>query len=164
VNRNRGAQSRNVSCLHIHGERQASRQLGYGCDSIWLATVVRDPTDEGTEGFMVVNGANVNFDADGKFLSIVDAGWIEQAIHSAAKAAGQTAQRYCRPKFAVRREHPVVARQVHARQRTRSPHSGGDGRSRRPRDGRGRKSQCCVRCAANEKGPGVASRASFIER
>jgi hypothetical protein len=50
---------------------------------------------------MVVSGANVNFDADGKFLNIMDAGWIEQAIHSAAKAAGQAVPRYIRPKQAA---------------------------------------------------------------
>jgi len=58
-------------------------------------------SDEGTEGFMVVAGANVNFDADGNFLNIMDAGWIEQAVHSAAKATGQKVPRYIRPKQAA---------------------------------------------------------------
>jgi len=49
VNRYRDARSRNASCLHIHGVRQTSRQLGYGHDSIWLATVVHNPTDEGRQ-------------------------------------------------------------------------------------------------------------------
>lgn len=49
------------------------------------------------EGFMVVSGANVNFDADGNFLNVQDAGWIEQAILAACAAAGRPVPRYIRP-------------------------------------------------------------------
>ena len=47
------------------------------------------PADsEGAEGFMVVFGANVNFDDDGNLINIMDAGWIEQTILAVAKAQG----------------------------------------------------------------------------
>jgi 2,4'-dihydroxyacetophenone dioxygenase len=52
----------------------------------------------GTEGFMVVIGANVNFDADDNFVNIMDSGWIEAAILAAAKAQGLGTPRYIRPK------------------------------------------------------------------
>jgi 2,4'-dihydroxyacetophenone dioxygenase len=51
-----------------------------------------------TDGFMVVYGANVNFDADGNFLGTMDAGWIEQAVVQAAKAQGIGMPRYIKPK------------------------------------------------------------------
>lgn len=54
-------------------------------------------TKEGTEGFMVVAGANVNFTDDGEFLSIMDAGWIEQTLLAVAKESGQAVPRYLRP-------------------------------------------------------------------
>jgi len=54
-------------------------------------------TDEGTEGFMVVNGANINFNEDGSFMNIMDTGWIEEMIHTAASANGQAVPRYIRP-------------------------------------------------------------------
>lgn len=54
-------------------------------------------TDEGTEGFMVVAGANINFNEDGSFLNIMDAGWIEEMIHAAAKTNGQEVPTYIRP-------------------------------------------------------------------
>jgi 2,4'-dihydroxyacetophenone dioxygenase len=46
----------------------------------------------------VVAGANVNFDADGNFVNIMDAGWIEQAALVAAKAQGLGTPRYIKPK------------------------------------------------------------------
>lgn len=54
-------------------------------------------SDEGTEGFMVVNGANINFDADDAFMNIMDAGWIEETILSVARETGQKVPRYIRP-------------------------------------------------------------------
>lgn len=54
-------------------------------------------TKEGTEGFMVVYGANVNFDENDNYMNIMDAGWIEQVLHEVAKATGQTMPRYIRP-------------------------------------------------------------------
>jgi 2,4'-dihydroxyacetophenone dioxygenase len=53
-------------------------------------------TPEGADGFMVVHGANINFDGDGNFLNIMDAGWIVQAIMAAAKSRGIT-PRYIKP-------------------------------------------------------------------
>ncbi len=51
-----------------------------------------------TDGIMVVAGANVNFDADGNFVNIMDAGWIEQAALAAANAQGLGTPRYIKPK------------------------------------------------------------------
>ncbi|MEQ8511655.1 MAG: 2,4'-dihydroxyacetophenone dioxygenase family protein [Algiphilus sp.] len=48
-------------------------------------------------GFMVVQGANINFDENGEFINVMDAGWIEQVINECAKAAGQS-PRYIKPK------------------------------------------------------------------
>lgn len=46
-------------------------------------------TNEGiTDTFMVVTGSNVNFDADGNFVNVMDAGWIEEITVAAAKAQG----------------------------------------------------------------------------
>ena len=55
------------------------------------------PADsEGAEGFMVVFGANVNYDEDGNLINIMDAGWIEQTVLAAAKAQGIRPQ-YIKP-------------------------------------------------------------------
>ncbi|MBD1572574.1 2,4'-dihydroxyacetophenone dioxygenase [Vibrio sp. S17_S38] len=51
---------------------------------------------EGTDGFMVVQGANINFDANGNLMNIMDAGWIEQVVIAAAKAQG-IVPRYIKP-------------------------------------------------------------------
>lgn len=51
---------------------------------------------EGADGFMVVQGANINFDADGNLMNIMDAGWIEQVVIAAAKAQG-IVPRYIKP-------------------------------------------------------------------
>jgi len=53
-------------------------------------------TAEGADGFMVVYGANINFDDEGNFVNIMDAGWIEQAVIAAAKSQGIT-PRYIKP-------------------------------------------------------------------
>ncbi|MDE2442012.1 MAG: 2,4'-dihydroxyacetophenone dioxygenase family protein [Betaproteobacteria bacterium] len=54
-------------------------------------------TQEGSEGFMVVHGANVNFADDGSLINIQDTGWIEETLHAVAKATGQKMPRYIRP-------------------------------------------------------------------
>ncbi len=55
-------------------------------------------TNEGlTDTFMVVHGANINFDQDGDFANIIDAGWIEQVMLAAAKDQG-IKPRYIKPK------------------------------------------------------------------
>ncbi|MCG9697862.1 2,4'-dihydroxyacetophenone dioxygenase family protein [Shewanella sp. Isolate11] len=55
------------------------------------------PEDSGgADGFMVISGANINFDADGNFMNIMDAGWIEQTIVAVAKAKG-IVPRYIKP-------------------------------------------------------------------
>ncbi len=59
---------------------------------------VAEDADEPADGFMVVAGCNVNFDADGNFVNIMDAGWIEQAILEAARAQGMATPRYIKPK------------------------------------------------------------------
>jgi 2,4'-dihydroxyacetophenone dioxygenase len=51
----------------------------------------------GTEGFMVVEGANINFDEDGNFVNIMDAGWIEAMVIAAAKRQGIDKPRYFKP-------------------------------------------------------------------
>ena len=51
-----------------------------------------------TDGFMVVAGANINFDEQGNYINTMDAGWIEQAVVAAAKAQGLSAPRYIKPK------------------------------------------------------------------
>ncbi|WP_236699376.1 hypothetical protein [Vibrio natriegens] len=45
---------------------------------------------------MVIQGANINFDQDGNFMNIMDAGWIEQVVIATAKAQGIT-PRYIKP-------------------------------------------------------------------
>jgi len=55
------------------------------------------PKDSGgADGFMVISGANINFDQEGNFMNIMDAGWIEQVLIAAAKAQGIKA-RYIKP-------------------------------------------------------------------
>lgn len=53
---------------------------------------------EGADGFMVVSGSNINFDQDGNFINIMDAGWIEQMVIAAAKAQGIDKLHYIKPK------------------------------------------------------------------
>ena len=55
-------------------------------------------TDEGAEGFIMVNGANVNFNPDDTFMNIMDAGWIEMVLGEVAKAGGTSVPRYIRPR------------------------------------------------------------------
>ena len=56
---------------------------------------------EGAEGFMVVQGANINFDQDGNFMNIMDAAWIERMVVEAAKQTRQKLPRYIKPKNAT---------------------------------------------------------------
>ncbi|MFH0265420.1 2,4'-dihydroxyacetophenone dioxygenase family protein [Vibrio rumoiensis] len=51
---------------------------------------------EGADGFMVVSGANINFDEDGNLMNIMDAGWIEQVVIAAAQSQGLV-PRYFKP-------------------------------------------------------------------
>lgn len=51
---------------------------------------------EPTDTFMVVFGANINFDEDGNFINIVDAGLIEAVVKKAAKAQGLSPLNYIR--------------------------------------------------------------------
>ena len=57
-----------------------------------------EDNEDVTDGFMVVAGCNINFDADGNYVNTMDAGWIEQAILEAAKAQGLETPRYIKPK------------------------------------------------------------------
>jgi hypothetical protein len=50
---------------------------------------------------MAIEGANVNFDADGNFVNIMDTGWIEAMVISAAQRQGIDKPRYFKPRGAV---------------------------------------------------------------
>lgn len=52
---------------------------------------------EDVEGFMVVNGVNVNFDAEGNYLGTDHAGSMEQIILDCARKQGIDMPRYIRP-------------------------------------------------------------------
>lgn len=54
-------------------------------------------SQEGTEGFLIVEGANVNLNEDGSLMFIMDAGWIEQTLIAVAKETGQKLPRYIKP-------------------------------------------------------------------
>mgnify|MGYP000321064073 CR=1 FL=1 len=58
---------------------------------------VPETATEPANGFMVVQGANVNFTPEGEFVNVMDAGWIEYVVNECAKAQGMTA-RYIKPK------------------------------------------------------------------
>jgi quercetin dioxygenase-like cupin family protein len=60
-------------------------------------TFATDPDGEGADGFMVIQGCNVNFDEDGNFVNIMDAGWIEMVVVEAAKAQGLGVPQYIKP-------------------------------------------------------------------
>lgn len=63
--------------------------------SIHTFHVPKDATEPAV-GFMVVEGANINFTPEGEFINVMDAGWIEHVVNECAKAQGQTA-RYIKP-------------------------------------------------------------------
>ncbi|MCG6903421.1 MAG: 2,4'-dihydroxyacetophenone dioxygenase family protein [Rhodobacter sp.] len=52
---------------------------------------------EGAEGFLIVEGANVNLNEDGSLMFIMDAGWIEQTIIAVARETGQELPPYIKP-------------------------------------------------------------------
>lgn len=54
-------------------------------------------SEEGAEGFMYVEGANVNLNDDDSLMFIMDAGWIEKAVLAAAEKAGMAKPRYITP-------------------------------------------------------------------
>ena len=58
-------------------------------------------SNEGAEGFMVVQGANINFDEGGQFMNIMDAAWIEKMVIEVARQTGQNLPRYIKPKSAA---------------------------------------------------------------
>lgn len=59
--------------------------------------VVPEDAEEAVEGFMVVTGANVNFEDDGTFRDITDAGAIERLVKEVCSAMGRPTPRYIRP-------------------------------------------------------------------
>jgi 2,4'-dihydroxyacetophenone dioxygenase len=58
---------------------------------------VPDDATESAEGFMVVSGANINFDESDVFLNIMDAGAIETGIVALCQALGREPPRYITP-------------------------------------------------------------------
>lgn len=64
--------------------------------SVHTFSVPEDAT-EAAEGFMVVSGANVNFDEDGNYVDITDAGAIEDAIAAVSELEGREIPKYIRP-------------------------------------------------------------------
>ncbi|MGI9288456.1 MAG: 2,4'-dihydroxyacetophenone dioxygenase family protein [Pseudomonadales bacterium] len=51
---------------------------------------------EGTDTFMIVTGCNVNFDDEGNFINIMDAGWIEEMINTMSQQQGHGQAKYIR--------------------------------------------------------------------
>lgn len=58
---------------------------------------VPEDATEPADGFFVISGCNVNFDEEGNFINIMDAGWIEMMVVEAAKARGMNTPRYIKP-------------------------------------------------------------------
>ncbi len=54
-------------------------------------------TDKGAEFFNVVFGSNVNFNEDGSFLNIMDAGWIAEQLERVAEETGKPTPPYIKP-------------------------------------------------------------------
>lgn len=52
---------------------------------------------EAAEGFMVVSGANINFDEKGNFIDITDAGAIEEGILAMCEIMERTPPKYIKP-------------------------------------------------------------------
>ncbi|WP_295857330.1 2,4'-dihydroxyacetophenone dioxygenase family protein [uncultured Xylophilus sp.] len=75
--------------------QRAGSYLYEPAGSIHTFSVPADAS-EAAEGFMVVHGANVNFDGD-KFLGIRDAGAIEDGILNHARENGRPPPRYFTP-------------------------------------------------------------------
>lgn len=53
--------------------------------------------NEPADGFMVVQGSNVNFTPEGEFINVMDAGWIEHVIVECCKAQGRPVPTYIKP-------------------------------------------------------------------
>ncbi|MEP0070902.1 2,4'-dihydroxyacetophenone dioxygenase family protein [Pyruvatibacter sp.] len=81
---------------HAEDKQTAGSYLYEPGGSIHQFYVPEDAT-EAAEGFMVVSGANINFDADGNFVDITDAGALEQGIRAAAEMAGQEMPAFIKP-------------------------------------------------------------------
>lgn len=64
--------------------------------SIHTFSVPADNT-ELTDTFMVVYGANVNFDADGNYVGVMDASWIMAMFDNLVKEQGLQPAKYIRP-------------------------------------------------------------------
>lgn len=58
---------------------------------------VPEDAEEAAEGFMVVRGANINFEESDNFRDILDAGAIEQLIQGISKMTGKEPPKYIRP-------------------------------------------------------------------
>ncbi len=54
-------------------------------------------TETGAEFFNVVIGSNINFNPDGSFLNIMDAGWIAERLDQIAAETGKPTPRYIKP-------------------------------------------------------------------
>ena len=85
---------------HPADEQRAGSYLFEPANSLHTFTIPDDAT-EAVEGFMVVTGANVNFDAEGNYIGTDHAGSMEALILDAAKAQGIDLPRYIRPGAAV---------------------------------------------------------------
>jgi len=59
--------------------------------------MVPDDAKEPADGFMIVQGSNVNFTPEGDFINVMDAGWIEQVIVSCCEAQKRPVPRYIKP-------------------------------------------------------------------
>ena len=59
---------------------------------------VPETAKEPANGFMMVQGSNVNFTPEGEFVNVMDAGWIEMVINECAKTQGLAAPRYIKPR------------------------------------------------------------------
>lgn len=58
---------------------------------------VPEDATEWAEGFMVVSGANINFDDANQFVDVTDAGSLIGAIAAVCQAMGREAPRYIQP-------------------------------------------------------------------
>ena len=54
-------------------------------------------TPEGAEGFIIVEGANVNLNDDDSLMFIMDAGWIERTLIAVSQQTGQKLPSYIKP-------------------------------------------------------------------
>ena len=58
---------------------------------------VPEDATEWAEGFMVVSGANINFDDADQFVDVTDAGSLISAISAICQAMGRETPRYIKP-------------------------------------------------------------------